>query len=295
MMITDMSASAARRATSTSTRSRRCRSRPAAPTSRRDSRRAAEHGDQARHQRMRGSARFLLTDEAWQWDLDFAAGARPGRHQRQPHQQDPGLRLRVGGPIVKDRLWLWGAYGRNQVNLFNVNGNPDNAALEEDVNGKMNIQLFDSTALAGTFTDGNKIKAGRGATHRRRRPPGTRTARLASGRGSSPRSSPPTCSSPRRIPHVDNEFSLLHRAARTTTRSSSIRITSFQGSYFASRRSGPGAGRRKRFGLLLDRPHGPRAEVPVHYRSTGVDSDLGLAGRRQLRRPGGLQRAGRGY
>ena len=110
-----------------------------------------------------GSARIFLADKDWQWNnLSQEAidqGVRGGN--RVEEVQDYGVE--VGGPIVKDRLWLWGAYGRNQVNLLNVNGDPDNTTLK-DVNGKLNAQLFDSTALSGTFTDGNKIKAGRGVS-----------------------------------------------------------------------------------------------------------------------------------
>ncbi len=112
-----------------------------------------------------GSARVFLSDGAWQWNnlpqeaLDQVPPARGGN--RVNEVQDYGVE--VGGPIIKDRLWLWGAYGRNQVNLFNVNGNPDNTTLK-DTNGKLNAQLFDSTSLAGTFTDGNKIKSGRGVS-----------------------------------------------------------------------------------------------------------------------------------
>lgn len=110
-----------------------------------------------------GSARIFLSDKAWQWNnLSQEAidqGVRGGN--RVNEVQDYGVE--VGGPIIKDRLWLWGAYGRNQVNLLNVNGDPDNTTLK-DVNGKLNAQLLDSTALAGTFTDGNKIKAGRGVS-----------------------------------------------------------------------------------------------------------------------------------
>jgi len=112
-----------------------------------------------------GSARIFLADQDWQWnnisqeDIDQGVSSTGGN--RVNEVQDYGVE--VGGPIVKDRVWLWGAYGRNQVNLLNVNGNPDNTTLK-DVNGKLNIQMFDSTALAGTFTDGNKIKAGRGVS-----------------------------------------------------------------------------------------------------------------------------------
>jgi len=107
-----------------------------------------------------GSARLFLADGKWQWDnLPQEAidqGARGGN--RVNEVQDYGVE--VGGPIVQDRLWLWGAYGRNQINLFNIAGAQDNTTLK-DVNGKLNAQIFDSTSFAGTFGDGNKQKFGR--------------------------------------------------------------------------------------------------------------------------------------
>src|SRR5205823_11906427 len=104
-----------------------------------------------------GSARIFLADGSWQWDnLSHEAldeGVRGGN--RVNEVQDYGVE--VGGPIIRDRLWAWGSYGRNQVDLFNVQGAQDNTTLK-DVNGKINAQLLEGTSFAGTFTDGNKIK-----------------------------------------------------------------------------------------------------------------------------------------
>ena len=107
-----------------------------------------------------GSARFFISDGNWQWNnLPQEAvdqGATGGN--RVNEVQDYGVE--VGGPIVQDHLWAWGAYGRNQINLFNLNNAPDNTTLK-DVNGKINAQVFAGTSVTGTFSDGDKIKFGR--------------------------------------------------------------------------------------------------------------------------------------
>ncbi|MEO8348527.1 MAG: carboxypeptidase-like regulatory domain-containing protein, partial [Acidobacteriota bacterium] len=65
-----------------------------------------------------GSARVLLAQNEWQStnlpDEAAAQGFRGGN--RIDEVQDYGVE--VGGPIIKDRLWLWGAYGRNQIDLL---------------------------------------------------------------------------------------------------------------------------------------------------------------------------------
>ena len=107
-----------------------------------------------------GSARYFLANSDLQWNNvtpeDQAQGVQNGGN-RINEVQDYGIEL--GGPLWKDKIWAWGAAGRNQINLFNAQGNPDNTTLI-DYNAKINWQLFDSTSLAGTFSDGNKEKIG---------------------------------------------------------------------------------------------------------------------------------------
>jgi Carboxypeptidase regulatory-like domain len=107
-----------------------------------------------------GSARYFLADGDWQWNNvspeDIDEGVTVGN--RVNEVQDYGVE--VGGPIWRDRVWAWGAYGRNQINLFNVTGAPDNTTLI-DVNAKINAQVTSGTSLTGTFSDGNKQKFGR--------------------------------------------------------------------------------------------------------------------------------------
>ncbi|HWZ86143.1 MAG TPA: carboxypeptidase regulatory-like domain-containing protein [Thermoanaerobaculia bacterium] len=114
-----------------------------------------------------GSARYFLANKDLQWDnvtaADQAQGVTDGGN-RINEIQDYGIE--VGGPLIQDRLWAWGAAGRNQINLFNAQGNPDNTTLI-DYNAKINLQLFDSTSLAGAFSNGNKEKFGRNVSFNR--------------------------------------------------------------------------------------------------------------------------------
>jgi len=75
----------------------------------------------------------------------------------------------LGGPILRDRLWIWGAYSKQQINLFtsqNVIDEAlgrfhDNTSLK-DYNAKLNAQILPSNSFAGSYTKGEKIKFGRG-------------------------------------------------------------------------------------------------------------------------------------
>lgn len=114
-----------------------------------------------------GSARYFLSNHDLQWNnvtaQDQAEGVTNGGN-RINELQDYGIEL--GGPIWKDKIFAWGAYGRNQINLFNAQGNPDNTTLI-DYNAKINWQLLDSTSLEGVFSNGNKEKFGRNVSFTR--------------------------------------------------------------------------------------------------------------------------------
>jgi hypothetical protein len=71
--------------------------------------------------------------------------------------------LEAGGPIVKDRLWLWGSYGRDQVNLLVAGTLTDKTTLE-NVNGKINWQVFSSNSADIYYQRSDKRKFGRGAS-----------------------------------------------------------------------------------------------------------------------------------
>jgi hypothetical protein len=111
---------------------------------------------------LHGSARLYLAQEEWQStnlpDEALAQGFRGGN--RIDEVQDYGVE--IGGPLIRDRLWLWGAYGRNQIDLRTINNVSDKTTLE-DVNGKLNAQIVDSLSAVASYTMGDKIKLGRNA------------------------------------------------------------------------------------------------------------------------------------
>ena len=92
--------------------------------------------------------------------------------------------LELGGPVIKDRLWLWGAYGRNQIDLFvaqptclallptpcSTTRFTDKTKLET-INGKLNAQITTNNSAVLLYSDSGKTKFGRNASPTR--PPET--------------------------------------------------------------------------------------------------------------------------
>ena len=131
-----------------------------------------------------GSARYFLVDGEWQED---AKPDEEGAHYLLATNEideitDTGIE--VGGPIIRDRLWLWGAYSDQQIDLFvsqNVNallppGVTNNVRYSdrtslETLNGKLNAQVLTNNSAVGTYWDSSKVKIGRNASPTR--PPET--------------------------------------------------------------------------------------------------------------------------
>ena len=74
----------------------------------------------------------------------------------------------VGGPIIKDKFFAWGAYRRNQINLFTRNTNPftgesipDNTTLKS-YNFKTNFNWNTANESLFSYFDNAKDKEGRG-------------------------------------------------------------------------------------------------------------------------------------
>ncbi len=111
-----------------------------------------------------GSARVFRTPEQWQsqnTSEELKAQAPPNNTGTKISEvQDYGAE--VGGPIWRDHVWAWGAYGRNQVDLIQIGGVSDKTTLI-DVNAKINTQPLESTAVTFSYTQGEKDKFGRNA------------------------------------------------------------------------------------------------------------------------------------
>ncbi|HVT58416.1 MAG TPA: TonB-dependent receptor [Thermoanaerobaculia bacterium] len=120
----------------------------------------------------RGSGRFFDTEGKWQSTPSIsnsqagvtARGVVQDLSTFTPnkigHVKDYGAE--AGGAIVKDHLWVWGAYGKDDVLELAGGGTPDATQLK-NYNGKLNAQVTGSNSATGQFSDGEKIKSGRGA------------------------------------------------------------------------------------------------------------------------------------
>jgi len=68
----------------------------------------------------------------------------------------------AGGPIVKDRLWIWGSYGRQKVSLLTISDVSDFTDLKSK-NFKLNAQIAANNSATGFYFDSDKVKIGRNA------------------------------------------------------------------------------------------------------------------------------------
>ncbi len=122
------------------------------------------------------SGRYLVTDNSWQSDPDISSSqlGRPGPWNNNTTQapltttdftdsvDDYGFDF--GGPIVKDRLWIWGTYGLQDIKAFKIGTPPvpDNTELESYA-AKLNAQLSSNNSGILFYHYGDKQKQGRGA------------------------------------------------------------------------------------------------------------------------------------
>ncbi len=81
--------------------------------------------------------------------------------------QDYGIE--AGGPLWPDKAWLWGSYGRNQIDLLQATGTTDKTTLENFA-GKLNVQPIESNSATGFYFRGDKLKFGRNSGPTRPQP-----------------------------------------------------------------------------------------------------------------------------
>jgi hypothetical protein len=106
----------------------------------------------------RGSGRFLRTDGAWQAEPKDPNGNRIDKVDEYGAE--------VGGPVVKDHLWIWGSYGRSKIGNLVPSGDGGSqldATKLEDTNVKMNFQLGTQDSGVLHYWTNDKLKSGRGA------------------------------------------------------------------------------------------------------------------------------------
>lgn len=123
-----------------------------------------------------GSGRYFMTSGDFQADPEIPAEASSYLSSVNEIDEISDMGIEAGGPIIRDRLWLWGAYSSQQIDLFV--GQPAGQTVRyadktelETYNLKLNAQPFAANSLSFAAMLGNKVKLGRniGPT----RPPAT--------------------------------------------------------------------------------------------------------------------------
>src|SRR5262245_14037454 len=66
----------------------------------------------------------------------------------------------VGGPIVRDRLWFWGSYGKNDIKIVRLNQTFDQTILK-NTNAKVNWSATKNDEVSFFYFNGAKEKLGR--------------------------------------------------------------------------------------------------------------------------------------
>ena len=125
-----------------------------------------------------GSARYMVADE----DLSFGNISDQNQSPFTPNSlatdprlrnsdgtyRDKGDRIKnikdfgfdLGGPIIKDKLWFYGSYGKQDIKLLRMNNTPDNTLLPS-YNAKLNWQATSNTMVSAFYFLGSKQKFGR--------------------------------------------------------------------------------------------------------------------------------------
>ena len=102
----------------------------------------------------RGNARYLDTDGSLQ--------AKPNLPDGNKIKSVEEYGADIGGPVLKDHLWIWGSYGVSDIRNIAQGGQLDKTKLE-DYNFKLNFQTGPSNSGVLHYWTNNKLKEGRGA------------------------------------------------------------------------------------------------------------------------------------
>lgn len=116
-----------------------------------------------------GSSRIYFENESLEatnlsGDLASTIGGTTGKGNRTHAYDDFGGEF--GGPLVKGRLWGWGAAGKTHIDLLTLNGAHDRTELQND-SVKLTGQATPALRANFTYFRGGKDKFGRGAAPNR--------------------------------------------------------------------------------------------------------------------------------
>ena len=113
-----------------------------------------------------GSVRGYFANEALQRNnlspaLAESIGGETGKGNRMEQYRDYGFE--IGGPLVRDRLWAWGALGETDIRLRTLIDTSDRTTLTNRAL-KVQGQVTDGLRLGFNHFNGAKVKLGRNAS-----------------------------------------------------------------------------------------------------------------------------------
>jgi len=106
------------------------------------------------------AGRFYLTDNFFQADNLTQALKDKGVAMVNKIQYVKDYGFNVGGPVLKDKVWWWGAYGVQDIFVWTIVGAKDTTLLN-NYNFKLNAQLLANNRFEFLLTSGAKEKYGR--------------------------------------------------------------------------------------------------------------------------------------
>jgi hypothetical protein len=109
------------------------------------------------------AGRFYLTDGFFQSTNLTQALKDQGVAATNKIQQIKDFGFNAGGPILKDKLWWWGAYGVQDIFVYTIYQTKDQSLLN-NYNFKLNAQLLPNNRFEALVTSGAKEKLGRNAS-----------------------------------------------------------------------------------------------------------------------------------
>ena len=113
--------------------------------------------------RVSATARFYLTDRSFQSSNLTTELRSKGITNTNRIEQIKDFGASAGGPIVKDRLWWWGAYGVQDIFTYTIYNTRDQSLLS-NYNFKLNAQPFSGNRFEALVTSGAKEQFGRNAS-----------------------------------------------------------------------------------------------------------------------------------
>jgi hypothetical protein len=109
------------------------------------------------------AGRFYLTDGFFQSENLTQELKDQGVIATNKIQNIKDFGFNAGGPLVKDKVWWWGAYGVQDIFVYTIYQTPDKTLLN-NYNFKINAQLLANNRFEALVTAGGKEKFGRNAS-----------------------------------------------------------------------------------------------------------------------------------